>query len=121
MPMRFLRGQVQVLLHAAQAVFKLADQHAMASDGSVIVEDGAAQACHLVAGDLVLDGVFCLHQYKVGRNIGAQQIDLALEFGLDCGKFGANASDLCANIAQQFNDEIFRFVAQGGVTYQEMQ
>ena len=65
------RRQVEMLLDAAQARVEIADQHAVADDGCVVVDDRAAQADDLLGQLLAVDK-------EVGGDVGAERMEVGL-------------------------------------------
>ena len=61
-----------MLLDPAHPRLKLADQHAMADDGSVVFDDRAAESHDLIAK--LLSG-----RQDIGRDIGPQRVHVRLD------------------------------------------
>jgi S-(hydroxymethyl)glutathione dehydrogenase/alcohol dehydrogenase len=98
-----------MLLDAAQARLELADQHAVAEDGGVILDHRAPQPDDLLVR-------LPAERDKIHRDVGAKRMDLGLQVGAKRADFRLqtifDARDVGANIAQKFKNQALRLPAQ---------
>src|SRR6185437_2721141 len=101
--------QAQMALDAADPRLELADQNPVPQHGGVISNHRAAQS-----GDLLSH--LLAERDEIRRDVGAQRLDLRAQFSL-CRvnyrvDFAVDARDVGANVAQEFENQTFRLLAQ---------
>jgi hypothetical protein len=100
--MGFRGDDLQTLFDAAQALFELAEEKAMADGGGVILHDRTPQS-----DELVIEALF--HRHEIGGDVGAQGAHLRTQIVSLLVNFPIQAANILADIAKKLEDDTFRF------------
>ena len=102
-----------MLFDPPRARFEFADQHAMAHDGGMIFDDGAAKADDLLAGGLILGVELGVQQDEIRSDVGAKAVQVCAQIEIVGFQFRLRTGDVGADPPQQLKNEVFGFLGHG--------